>query len=133
MTIEAALYTQLSGFAGLTALVGANIYPMQADQNAVLPYVVFFRVHGSPCNVMNALPTLQEDTFQVSSFAVTALLANQIAAQVKLAIRGFKGIMGGSSGVNVGACLVDNEHSLFEADPKVYHRVTDFLILHDAV
>jgi hypothetical protein len=133
MTIEAALYTQLSTFAGLTAIVGAAIYPMQADQSAVLPYVTFHLISDVPENVMAALPTLTRDRFQFSAWAVTYLQASQIAAQVTSALQSFTGMMGGAGGVTVSACLKELEVDMYEGDSKTYQRITDFIIFHNAV
>lgn len=50
--VETALYTRLTGTAGLTALLasGTAVYNIRAPQNAPLPYVVFSLVSGMDDN-----------------------------------------------------------------------------------
>jgi len=133
MTIEEALYAELSGHAGLTALVAAKIYPGQAAQSAVLPYVVFRRISNMPVHAMGTTPTLTVDRYQVTAFATTYRGARLIVAQIKDCLRCFFGLMGGASGVNVTACLDYGSADIYDGDPKVYEASTDFMISHDAV
>lgn len=42
MSYQSDLYTALTGNAGLTAVVGTNIYPDIADQTATAPYIVYY-------------------------------------------------------------------------------------------
>lgn len=49
-TVEAALYSALSGATALTTLVSTRIYNPQAPANIVIPYVVFYLASGSMPN-----------------------------------------------------------------------------------
>jgi hypothetical protein len=43
-TMDAALFSRLSSFAGLKALIGTRIYPAPAPQNAAYPLVTYQEV-----------------------------------------------------------------------------------------
>ena len=50
LSIEQALYRELVATAWVVALVGARVYPVQAPQQAVAPYVVYELAAGNPAS-----------------------------------------------------------------------------------
>jgi len=133
MTIEAAINATLAAHSGITAIVGTKIYPGNAGQDATLPWLVFRNVSDNPAHVLGGLPTLTEARFEFTAYAATYKQAAEISGQVKLCLRGFTGVMGGTGGVNVSACLDQGGPNAYEGDPKVFLSSTDFMISHDAV
>lgn len=122
MMLEEALYSYLSGHAGLTALVAARIYPVALPQSTTLPAVTFLRVDA---------PTLQ--TFcgtaktrarvQVSAWGTTHIQALTVAEQVRAALDNYAGLMGG--GVYCDVTLL-SDHSFNDSEPGWYQLVSDF-------
>lgn len=89
-TAQEAIYTVLSTYAGLVALVSQRIYPNEAPQGEQIPLVVFNEIaldqgtstHGE----YGADPSMDGVTVQVDCIAATPLEAATILQQVRLAL-----------------------------------------------
>jgi hypothetical protein len=84
-TIESAIYARLSGFAALSALVAARIYPSEAPSNPTAPYVVFRRVSDFRPAAMGSDTGIVRARFQIDSVAEAASGAS--AYSTALAVR----------------------------------------------
>jgi len=107
MVIEEALYEHLKNNAGVFALVGNRIYPIEAPQEAALPYLVYQRISGLRVRSHSGPSGLAHPRFQITGAAVTYPALRSVMNAVRVALDGFRGTMGG--GVGVGAALVENE------------------------
>lgn len=85
--IENDIYTALSGFAGLSALVSTRIYPLHMARGATFPAVVYTRVSGARINNLDG-ENIQNPRYQVDVWADDFDSAMAIAAQVALAFAG---------------------------------------------
>lgn len=131
MFIEEAIYSYLSGHAGLTALVSNRIYPLVMPQNTILPAVTFSKVSGPRVHAMQKDTGMAYPRFQVSCWGSTYKQAKEVAAQVRAALQDYKGTMGGAGGVVVGGVFIQDENDLYEPGTQVYHVALDFIIWHD--
>ncbi len=131
MFIEEALYSYLSGHAGLTNLVGTRIYPLVMPQNISLPAATFSKVSGPRVHAMQKDAGMAYPRFQVSCWGITYKSTKEVAAQVRAALQDFKGTMGGAGGVVVGGVFIQDENDLYEPGTHVYHVALDFIIWHD--
>jgi hypothetical protein len=91
MSAEAQLYSALAGASGVTALVGARIYPVEAPPGPTQPYAVYQRIatesvvtHGQPG--ASTPDHLDGCHFQVTAVASTMLEAISIIYQVRIAL-----------------------------------------------
>jgi hypothetical protein len=82
--IEEDIYTALSGFAGLSALVSTRIYPLHMPQGATFPAVTYTRVSGARINNLDG-ENIQNPRYQVDCWAESYSAAKAVAAQVQLA------------------------------------------------
>ena len=128
MIIEEALFSHLSAFAGLTALVGTRIYPMLLPQQATLPAVTFMKVSNPYIRTFGSTIGAQP-RFQFSCWATTYLGAKAVADQIKAALDFYAGTMGG--GVVVRAGLVENELDDYDPETKRYHVPVDVILWHE--
>lgn len=90
MSIESALFTALTGNAGLSALISTRIYPDAMPQGATLPCIVYQRIStprtqgfGSTQAVIASRPRFQFScwaTTQASALAVCAALRTALLA-----------------------------------------------------
>ena len=131
MRIEQAIFNRLSTFAGLTALVGARIYPVRLPTRPDYPAISYFRVSRAANrtfggNTPSASPRLQFDCWAKTYTGVKA-----IADQVIAALEGFSGTLGGPGGVDVQAIYLENEmDSDFEDSADLYHTILEFTVWH---
>lgn len=125
--IEQALYTILSGHAGLTALVGSRIYPLILPQSPLLPAVIYQRVDAAREGTHDGPSGLAHPLFQLSCWALDFDQARAVVAQVRLALDGYTGTVGG---VEIEAIQSGHEDDQYEQDTKIYHSSIDFDIWH---
>lgn len=132
MTIEAAVYSRLSAVAGVTALVGTRIYPVQAPQTATKPYIVFRVVNESHEHHMAGAAGLAAPRVQLDIYATTSLAAAQAGEAVRLALQGWRGVAGG---VQVRNSHLENRLTFADSqsdgtDVPSFRVTMDFLMTH---
>ncbi len=131
MTIEEGLYSYLSGYAGLTALVGTRIYPLVMPQNVTMPAIRYQRISSSRIYSHDGPNKLTHPRFQFSCFAESYATAKAVANQVRFALAGYQGTMGGAGGVTVQFAIVDDEVDLYEDETKLHHVAVDVVVWHE--
>ena len=125
MSLASSLYSQLSGYAGLTALVSTRIYPNRAPQDATLPYVVYFRVSGSREQAFTNAVGATGVRMQFSCFATTYIDADAVRAQVRAALLAYTS----SGGVTVHEVALDSDLDQYENDTFLHHCLTEAVLL----
>ncbi|API58863.1 hypothetical protein BSL82_05680 [Tardibacter chloracetimidivorans] len=123
-----AIFQRLSGYAGLSALVGSRIYPSRAADGAGTPYVV--HSEAAPIDQvpdLDGVGDLVEVRVQVDAWAETAITARQVGDQVRAALDDFTGTVGG---VAIAHVTIAGGFDDYDADvsPILYRRTTDFTV-----
>lgn len=106
MIIEEAIYSRVST-GGTNA--STRVYPFVIPQDATLPAIAYQRVSGPRSLAHDGNLYFAEGRFQFTCTATTYAAAKALVNQVRALFHGFKGLMGGASGVTVGYCAADNE------------------------
>lgn len=122
--IEAPLFTYLSA----ELSVGDRIYPKRAPEGAVLPYVIYERVSSQRTMTHDAFGTMRAWVRARVSFtarAITMLGAIGIGEEIVAALSGY----GDHS--PIGSCEVTTEIDLYDAQTKLYSRVTDVYVSYE--
>ena len=125
MSMADALYSRLSGFAGLSALVAARVYPLRAPQGAALPYVTFQRVHAERESAMGVDVGVVHARIQVSAWGKTFTEAEAVKEQVRAALQRWSGT---AAGVVVLDSFVVSEIELYEDETGIHQHALDFTI-----
>ena len=130
MSLEAALYDRVSGFAGLTALLAADgiykdVVPGEAAEGVNLAYQL---ISGIPISAAN------DDTeWTVARVQFTIVGGDQddkiaVAAQLKLALKRYSGI---HAGITLGDVRLENELDLpYDHLTNEIAREIDFMIYY---
>lgn len=129
MSTAAAIYAQLSGFAGLTALVGTRIYPVEAPANVTRPYVVFVAISSVRLNHLSGPAEVANPRVQVDAYAARYIDAQAISDQVRAALDGFAGTVGGVA-VLSSACIDGRDFYEDAANPPLHRASLDFSVWH---
>ena len=116
-TIAQDIYTTLAGYTGLSALVGAKVYPSIVPDGANASYVVWDEIATVPVNGLDGHHGLNNYHVQVVSIAVTGEAARAVAAQVRNAMR---------AATLFKALEVDYGTVDFEVGSKLYGMRSDF-------
>ena len=88
MSIESALFTALTTYAGLSTLIAARLYPDAMPQGATLPCIVYQRVSTPRTQVLGSTQAVavSRPRFQFSCWALTASGALAVADQLRAAL-----------------------------------------------
>lgn len=129
MELEEALTSYLMDFAGLTALIGDNLYPDELPQGINLPAVIYSKISDIKDHTLVGQNRLESPMLQFTTFAGTKTAARAIANQLKAALCDFQGMM---SGLEVQYIKLENELSTLERTPddtlKIYTEILEFEI-----
>jgi len=133
MTLEDALFSYLSGFAGLNALTGTRIYLGKAPEAAEKPYIVYQKISGPRIHSMGRDPSLRRPRYQFTAWDKTLVGAKKVSAQVLEAFKDYKNqLMGGVNGVYVQAVLCENDGiDHYDPESKLSGNITDFIIWYE--
>ncbi len=129
MSLESGIYTRLSGYANLTALVLARIYPKVIPQDCLLPAVEFQKISETPEHAMGSDPSIRQSRIQVSAFAETYSEVKAVSAQIKAALSRYSGT---SSGTVIQDIFFEGDYDLYEPDTGIYHAPSDFIVWYEA-
>lgn len=86
MSAESDLYTALSGWPGLAAVVGNRIYPDAIPENQALPAVVYVRASTAPTRTIGGLLVCEDIRFSLTAWAKSREAAAAVADQISAAL-----------------------------------------------
>lgn len=112
MSAESALYSILSGHAGLTALVSTRIYPDAIPEDKPLPAVVYSTESSVPEVCLNNSVAAEQSRFRIVGWGTTRTSAAAVGDQIITALR--------AAGVPE-----DNRFSGFDAEVGQFADVTE--------
>ena len=132
MSIETEIFTRLTTFAGLSALIATRAYPNVMPQGVTYPAVTYRRVSATRFPAMGADTGLVRARFQVDSWAVDYAGVRVVAEEVRKALQRWTN----PTGTVVQDTFVVNEIDLFEPsvdtdDAGLQHVATDFEIFYE--
>ncbi len=130
MIIEDALYSYLSTYPGLTALISDRVYPLKRPQKIKSPALTYQKISCPRLHTFGNDPGMATPRFQFSCFAEDYNTVKNIAEQVRFALQDYSGTMGGVDGVIVGAVNLEDEVDLYEEDAEIFRVDLDFIIWH---
>ena len=133
MTLKAALYSYLSGHAGLTALIGERLYPSTAPPGAPLPRITFQRISEASERHQTAAAGLAISRVQFDCWGRSTVEVEDVAEQLRQALETYRGDMGG---LTVRYAMIESTIDQYEppedAGERGIHRVTsDYAIWHE--
>lgn len=85
MSFSEDLYTRLSNFAGLTALVSTRIYPLKLKQQDTMPALRYTKVSSVTPSAMGVDVGLTDYRYQFDVFGTTYASADDVLRQLKAA------------------------------------------------
>lgn len=121
--IEEDLYSQLSTYEGLTALVKTRIYPLVAPQTVQVPFCVYTKISNERQYSHGGFSNLERVRMQVSCYAETYAGTRAVVAQVIAAIAAWPAV-----NAKVQAALQENEVDFYDDGTQLYHLPVDFFI-----
>lgn len=127
MSLEGALYSQITGDAAVAALVSTRVYPVEIPERSTYPSVSYQRVGGRSVQ-SHQLPksgTAAFTSIQINAFAETRRAAQQLLAAVRAAIEAVRWTADGTS---IYSCWVVDE---FDIDRESGARIEGVAQMYD--
>ncbi len=125
MTIESVIYSQLTGFAGLTALVSTRVYPLPAPQNVTAPFVTYQRISAIRYPGMGSDAGLVSSRFQFDVITTTYSSMRTVMEQLRLSLQRFRSDITTPPVIDT---FIENELDLYEDENDLHHGVLDALL-----
>ena len=130
MSMLTDLYTYLSTYSALTALVAMRIYPIDSvPKNCPLPYITFERTSNPAIHLMTADAALYSPTVEINIFAATMSSVFAIEVVILTALQDYTGTMG--STVIQRSFYEDSYYGGFDSDINTYQQTVEFTIWHE--
>ena len=132
MELEESIYSYLSNYAGLTALVDKKIFPLIVPENVILPAVIYQQISSIITESIYRDDGTAWVNVQFKILGTSYSNSKAIAKQVKTAFFNFSGVMG-SGGVNVGAVRRISDDLDFYDDEKEYSIIQEYSFFVDRI
>lgn len=126
--LEVAIFSRLTTFAGLSALISTRCYPVVAPQNPTAPYVTYTRIDGPRESALSEDMGLPHPRMQIDCWAETYAGVRAVALQVRLAMQRWGPAT--VAGVEVLDALLDGEQDSYEDSVKLFRTTWDFIVWH---
>lgn len=136
MSIQAALYAELTGDTDIATSVSTRIYPLIAPPEATLPFIVYQRIGADHQRHTEAAAGLVSTMVQITCVATSAKAAHDLAELVREAMDHFRGTLGsGGNTATVRLATLDNEIENFDPpahaeEDGTYSVITEWTIWH---
>jgi hypothetical protein len=126
--IETDLYTYLKSYAGLTALIGTNIFPLVKPQGILIPYILFQKVSNKRETTHGGFATLQKSRIQIDCFADRYITEGSTIGAKNIAEKVIEAIEAWPGASKIQAVLPENETDFYESETQIYHIPIDFFV-----
>ena len=121
MTIEALIYTRLSGYSGLTALIGTRIYPLVVSELSAYPAVTVQTISNPEReHCMGRDAVISRPRIQITAWADTYPEVVNVITQVVLALRRYS-----TTGIQDTFLIAEPYDLDYEDEAKKYGRAVD--------
>lgn len=128
--------TRLSGFAGVTALVGAapndRIYPVVLPEKCPMPAIFYRQIDSTRLQGPHSDPGVANVRMQVVSLATSYDAAKALAEQVRIALERYGTAITGTAiaGVTVYDITIGSDADSYEPELDLFAVSTDFTVTH---
>ena len=127
MSIEDAIYTRLSGHAGLTAIIGVRHYPVIAPQNPVAPYVVWRRSGTNKISLLSVDTDISQVEYQFECYATTFEVARSIVNELRLALQRYSATVSGTVIMDI---TIENDEDDYDDMENLFYSSFQVTITH---
>lgn len=127
MSAEGALYSILTGDAGVAALVGARVYPATAPATASLPLCVYHTISRLAVRSVGSAVTVWQTRIQVTCYGSSYAQSKAVADAVRDALDLTTGTW---DGTRILGARVDLEVDLYDPEIDRHGVAVDVILIH---
>ena len=128
--VEQIFYSRLEEFAGLSGLVKARIFSIQAPQDILKPFITYQVISRDRVKKLTGPSFVSQSRFQVDCYSTTFFQAREIASQVRLALDGWRDTNADLS-IKGSSLINETDFDVTDTDPKLYRVLMEFMITHE--
>ena len=125
MSIEEHVHTRLTGYAGLSTLVGSKVYAQEIPQDTTEPACAYQVISKNYTPAMGANADVKRIRLQVTGFAVDYKSMKALELQIINALDRYSGT---ENSVTVDAAFFDGATDFFDSDFGIHQTNVDFII-----
>lgn len=126
--IDDAIYSALSGAAGVTAITSTRIYLMKMQQGAAVPAITFHKVSAIPTpHIDNTQSKLDTARYQINSWDKSQRGAKTLSLAVRSALDGLNTTL---AGIRIFGIIFSNEVDFYEDETGLHHVAQDYRVIH---
>ena len=121
-----AIYSLLAADSTVGSICGDRIYPTIAPQRTPSPFLVYTLVYSDPHDDKDGVSDLDVERWQLSAFADTYSVAQELTEATRTVIERYSGTV---AGVVIQSVRFIGTQDLFEdemQDNGIYHKATDY-------
>jgi hypothetical protein len=127
--IEQDLHDYMTADAGISALVGGKVYPVEMAEEPVYPVITYQKISGAREHTLDGAPTSATPRWQITSWGRTYAEAKALADAVEAA---FDGKLGPPvPGSPIQGMFVLDAHDAFETVPQVFMCPVDVQLFYN--
>lgn len=127
MSLEASLFTFLTGAAGVTALVGTRVFPGVIPQGAAQPAIVYAKRSRNRQQLFCGTDGLKQTRVDIDCYATSYRQSVLLANAVTAALEDFSGTMGTT---RVPRIFLETEVDLSDLEPGLYRQSQSWAVWH---
>lgn len=124
--IKTSLVNEMKAHIGISALVGARIYPLILPQNPTLPAITYQRIDARVYNLLDGASSKDIEWFQIDCWGSSELSADAVAAQVDACFRRFSGLLGDD--LHVAGIGIEGKTDFHEPENGIYRVMVEVRI-----
>ena len=124
--IEETIFTRLSTFAGLAALVSTRIYPVIMPQGAVKPAITYQLISSTRESCMVKDDGIVRARFQITAWGETFTGVKAVIEQVRQALQRWS-----TSGVQ--DTYIDGQYDLYDEGAYLHGAAIDAMVVYEEV
>lgn len=128
--VEEFLYNRLKNFAGLSALIGSNVFHVKIPAGQTVPAVSYQKISANHVESMQGSSGLCFSSFQIDAWARESDDVKAIAEQVRLALQGYVTVY---SGMQIFGINYMNELDLYDDDAEEFRVLMEYVVHHSEV
>jgi hypothetical protein len=128
VSLESAIYTRATSYAGLSSLISTRCYPDVAAQEATAPFLVYQIISAQRFPTFGARSYVVTVRLQIDCYATTHTGALALRTQV---VQAFDRFSGTSDSIVIQDCLMEDERAFNEqldTTGELYRQSLDFLM-----
>jgi hypothetical protein len=125
--IDTAIYTRMTGFAGLSALVSTRVYRQHAPDGPTLPFITFQRIGAARPITLEGEWGYVRALYYFDVFDDEHTSLKLVVTQVLECLNGLKGTY---SGVDIKSILSDDEGDTFETELDIHRTTLSFYVTY---